>query len=204
MADLNHRHRMAQYASRSSVELFTVLFFRNRTLDEQAHVIRVLRNAVVVLVAKYGLEGVVQLRVHGRANATTPFVLDTARHRLVAGALGVTLPLFGRITVQLSVEDETVRRQMRMHLALVQPAVPGVSVPPALAAAAAAALPEAEVLAAVTPTPAAVAPVRARRDEAAMAVDGTFSDDDESATTVLAGAAPHPPTDPGSKRARRP
>ena len=43
---------MAQYASRASVELFTVLYFRKRQLDEEAHVIRILRDGVVVLVAR--------------------------------------------------------------------------------------------------------------------------------------------------------
>ena len=43
---------MAQYAARASVELFTVLFFRNKRLDEDAHIIRVLRNGIVVLVSR--------------------------------------------------------------------------------------------------------------------------------------------------------
>jgi len=49
---LNRRHRLAQYAARASVELFTVLYFKNRHLDETAHIIRVLRQGIVVLVDK--------------------------------------------------------------------------------------------------------------------------------------------------------
>ena len=49
---MNRRHRLAQYAARASVELFTVLYFKNRHLDETAHIIRVLRQGIVVLVDK--------------------------------------------------------------------------------------------------------------------------------------------------------
>ena len=49
---LNYRHRMAQQASRSSVELYTHLFFKGKVLVEEAYVIRVLKNGIVVLVPK--------------------------------------------------------------------------------------------------------------------------------------------------------
>jgi exosome complex exonuclease DIS3/RRP44 len=51
-ANLNFRHRMAQQASRSSVELYTQLYFRGKVLEEEGHVIRVLRNGFVVLVPR--------------------------------------------------------------------------------------------------------------------------------------------------------
>ncbi|KAI8868688.1 exosome complex exonuclease RRP44-like protein [Ramicandelaber brevisporus] len=56
---LNHRHRMAQQASRSSVELFTNLFFRGKTIEEEAYVTRVLKNGFSVLIPRYGVEGFV-------------------------------------------------------------------------------------------------------------------------------------------------
>jgi exosome complex exonuclease DIS3/RRP44 len=43
---------MAQQAARSSVELYTNLFFRNKVVEEDGHVIRILRNGFVVLVQK--------------------------------------------------------------------------------------------------------------------------------------------------------
>ncbi|KAI9322216.1 exosome complex exonuclease RRP44 [Dichotomocladium elegans] len=49
---LNHRHRMAQMAGRSSVELYTNMFFKNKVLVEEGRVIRVLKNGFVVLVPK--------------------------------------------------------------------------------------------------------------------------------------------------------
>jgi len=56
---LNHRNRMAQQAARSSVELFTHLFFKNKVQEEEGYVIRILKNAFIVLVPKYGIEGIV-------------------------------------------------------------------------------------------------------------------------------------------------
>ena len=54
MADiLNYRGRMAQQASRSSVELYTHLFFKGKTLVEPAYIIRVMSNGCVVLIPKY-------------------------------------------------------------------------------------------------------------------------------------------------------
>lgn len=50
---LNHRHRMAQMAGRSSVELYTNMFFKNKTLVEEGRVIRILKNGFVVLVPRY-------------------------------------------------------------------------------------------------------------------------------------------------------
>lgn len=49
---LNYRHRMAQRASRASVELFTILFFKDKLLEEEAFVTRVMKNGFIVLIPK--------------------------------------------------------------------------------------------------------------------------------------------------------
>lgn len=43
---------MAQQAGRSSVELYTHMFFKNKTETEPGRVIRVLKNGFIVLVPK--------------------------------------------------------------------------------------------------------------------------------------------------------
>ena len=55
--NMNYRHKMAQYAGRASVNLHTQLFFRNRKVDEEAYILYVRKNALQVLIPKYGLEG---------------------------------------------------------------------------------------------------------------------------------------------------
>uniref|UniRef100_H2Y6C0 Protein DIS3 homolog n=1 Tax=Ciona savignyi TaxID=51511 RepID=H2Y6C0_CIOSA len=59
--NLNFRHRMAQYAQRASVALHTQLFFRNKVVKESGYIIFVRKNAIQVLIPKYGLEGTVFL-----------------------------------------------------------------------------------------------------------------------------------------------
>lgn len=62
--NLNYRNRMAQYAGRASVALHTHLFFRGKVQDEEGYVLFVKKNALQVLIPKYGLEGT--LYVSGR------------------------------------------------------------------------------------------------------------------------------------------
>uniref|UniRef100_S4RXP3 RNB domain-containing protein n=1 Tax=Petromyzon marinus TaxID=7757 RepID=S4RXP3_PETMA len=58
--NLNYRHKMAQYAQRSSVAFHTQLFFKSKgVVSEEGFVLFVRKNAVVVLIPKYGLEGMV-------------------------------------------------------------------------------------------------------------------------------------------------
>ena len=47
--NLNYRHKMSQYAQRSSVALHTHLFFRHRVQDEDGYVLFVRQNALQVL-----------------------------------------------------------------------------------------------------------------------------------------------------------
>lgn len=59
--NLNYRNRMAQYAGRASVALNTHLFFRTRTEEVEGYVLFVRKNALQILVRKYGLEGTLYL-----------------------------------------------------------------------------------------------------------------------------------------------
>ena len=52
---------MAQLAGRASVQLHTLLYFKDRKVVEEACIIDVKSDALVVLVPRYGIEGVVRL-----------------------------------------------------------------------------------------------------------------------------------------------
>ena len=56
--NLNYRNRMAQYAGKASVALNTHLFFRsrNKTEEVEGYVLFVRKNALQILIPKYGLE----------------------------------------------------------------------------------------------------------------------------------------------------
>lgn len=59
--NLNYRNRMAQYAGRASVSLNTHLFFRGRTQEENGYILFVRKNALQILIPKFGLEGTIYL-----------------------------------------------------------------------------------------------------------------------------------------------
>lgn len=59
--NLNYRNRMAQYAGRASVSLNTHLFFRGRTQEESGYILFVRKNALQILIPKFGLEGTIYL-----------------------------------------------------------------------------------------------------------------------------------------------
>ncbi|KAI0231968.1 exosome catalytic subunit dis3 [Massospora cicadina] len=137
---LNHRHRMAQLASRSSVELFTHLMFKGRMEYEEAYVIRVLKNAFIALVPKYGLESIIHLIPHpqdGSAEGVTPPVYtycesDSTLAFPVDGE-DVVIAMFMKIRVRLSIRHrlkgggEGGLRQ-NLETKLVAPAIPNLSV----------------------------------------------------------------------------
>ncbi|KAI3838916.1 hypothetical protein MKX03_002692 [Papaver bracteatum] len=63
--NLNYRHRNAQMAGRASVELHTLIYFRNRPTDTEARIVKIRSNGFIVFVPKYGIEGPVYLTLKG-------------------------------------------------------------------------------------------------------------------------------------------
>jgi exosome complex exonuclease DIS3/RRP44 len=61
VGNLNVRHRNAQLAGRASVELHTLIFFKERQILADARVTRVKSNGLIVFVPKFGIEGPVFL-----------------------------------------------------------------------------------------------------------------------------------------------
>jgi exosome complex exonuclease DIS3/RRP44 len=57
---MNRRHRAAQYVQRASVNLHTLLYFKNRPSEEPAYVLSVNEEQFVVLIPKFGIEGVIR------------------------------------------------------------------------------------------------------------------------------------------------
>jgi exosome complex exonuclease DIS3/RRP44 len=96
---INHRHRMAQQASRASTELYTVIFFKGKVVREHAYITRVKANAFICIVPRYGIEGIVYV-ADKRGN--TPFVFNDDDQSLTKG--DVRLRMFDKISVQISVD----------------------------------------------------------------------------------------------------
>eukprot|EP00741_Cyanophora_paradoxa_P002860 tig00000640_g2776.t1 len=120
---MNRRHLMAQRAGRASVQLHTLIFFRGKVVEDDAMVIRVRSNGVVVLVPKYGFEGIVNVNVKGakRRQGADPkkggpglpegplFSYLDEEQALVSE--GLALRLFERVRVRIAVESPQPHRQ---------------------------------------------------------------------------------------------
>ena len=103
---------MAQQSSRSSVELFTSIFFKDKVVTEEGRVIRVMKNGFIVLIPKYGLEGIVRGCVTDndpkptkRARELSEFVYDEAENKLVHVENKATIRLFDTVNVQISIVE---------------------------------------------------------------------------------------------------
>lgn len=118
--NLNFRHRMAQYAGRASVALHTQIFFKNRVLDEEGYILFVRKNALQILIPKYGLEGTVYL------DDEKAFVYDEEESTVTFG--DVVLHVFDPVTVKISIDSSNIQHQ-KLSLKLVKPEIPGLSIP---------------------------------------------------------------------------
>ena len=118
MDNLNLRHTMAQHAGRASVGLHTLIFFRGRDEEEDAYVIKVRENGVVVLVPRYGIEGIVYVCESGGHN---PFSFDQAEDTLRAP--GCVLRTFDKVRVRIRVNTEKAHKP-KLELSIVEPQLP--------------------------------------------------------------------------------
>ncbi|XP_070833623.1 exosome complex exonuclease RRP44 [Chaetodon trifascialis] len=123
--NLNYRHKMAQYAQRASVAFHTQLFFKSRgILNEEGYVLFVRKNAITVLIPKFGLEGMVFFDTKDKATPSLVFdeegpTLKVEQH---------TFCMFDRVKVTISLDDSNIQHQ-KIRMALIEPVILGVSVP---------------------------------------------------------------------------
>ncbi|KAK5640047.1 hypothetical protein RI129_010858 [Pyrocoelia pectoralis] len=107
--NLNYRNRMAQYAGRASVAFNTHLFFRNKVQDEEGYILCIRKNAIQILIPRYGLECALYLQTQKCGD--------------------VVLRAFDPVTVRLSLDSSNVQHE-RFVLKLVHPYIDGFSVQP--------------------------------------------------------------------------
>lgn len=113
------RHRMAQYASRASVNLHTHIFFRNKKSEEDGYVLFIRQNAIQVLIPKYGLEGTLYIK------NDSGFVFDEDTPCQTHGSIKLTL--FQKLKIQLSLDQSNVQHE-KLEVRLIDPYIPGFSV----------------------------------------------------------------------------
>uniref|UniRef100_A0A8P4KRV5 Exosome complex exonuclease RRP44 n=1 Tax=Dicentrarchus labrax TaxID=13489 RepID=A0A8P4KRV5_DICLA len=123
--NLNYRHKMSQYAQRASVAFHTQLFFKSRgILNEAGYVLFVRKNAIIVLIPKFGLEGTVFFDTKDKAAPNLVFdeegpTLKVEQHNFC---------IFDKVKVTISLDASNIQHQ-KIRMALIDPVIPGVSVP---------------------------------------------------------------------------
>ncbi|GAB1867172.1 Exosome complex exonuclease RRP44 [Camponotus japonicus] len=124
--NLNYRNRMAQYAGRASVALHTHLFFRDKVQDEEGYILFVRKNALQVLIPKYGLEGILYLSNSTSSNSIT-FTYNSEDQSQTCG--NIAFRAFDPIIVQMSLDRSNIQHE-KLIFKLVKPEIPDFSVPP--------------------------------------------------------------------------
>ncbi|XP_026971883.1 exosome complex exonuclease RRP44 isoform X2 [Sagmatias obliquidens] len=123
--NLNFRHKMAQYAQRASVAFHTQLFFKSKGIvSEEAYILFVRKNALVVLIPKYGLEGTVFFEEKDKPKPRLTYddeipslkIEDTVFH------------IFDKVKVKIMLDSSNLQHQ-KIRMSLVEPQIPGISVP---------------------------------------------------------------------------
>ncbi|XP_075419097.1 exosome complex exonuclease RRP44 [Tenrec ecaudatus] len=121
--NLNFRHKMAQYAQRASVAFHTQLFFKSKGIvSEDAYILFVRKNAIVVLIPKYGLEGTVFFEAKDKSKPRLTYddeipslkIEDTVFH------------IFDKVKVKIMLDSSNLQHQ-KIRMSLVEPQIPGIS-----------------------------------------------------------------------------
>ena len=164
--NMNHRHTMAQYASRASAGLYTVILFRGTVHIEDGYVTRLRQNGFLVFLPKFGVEGIVHVCTPADPTA---FVLDEQAQTLTSRDHPATvIRVLDRVVIHVSVDDTDLHEQ-HLRLLCLRPAIHPIPAE----------------LAAITPINdtsydlatllAPAAPADAATEQAPMAVDGPSS-----------------------------
>ena len=103
--NINYRHRMAQMAGRASVEYYVGQALR-KEVTEDAYIMKVFENGIVVFVAQFGLEGVIKF--------DTERIFDNEHYSLTVA--GRKLTIFDKLRVKVTTVLEYGKRKVVMTL----------------------------------------------------------------------------------------
>ncbi|KAL1878517.1 hypothetical protein VTK73DRAFT_7945 [Phialemonium thermophilum] len=115
--NINVRHRNAQMAGRASVAYYVGQALRGRVAEEEAFVIKIFSNGFVVLVPRFGIEGLIRLR--DLAETEPEAAYDAANYVLTtSGSRDLRVELFQKVVVRITDQkDETTgKRGVKMEL----------------------------------------------------------------------------------------
>lgn len=109
--EINKRHKMAQYSSRASVSLYTIIFFKNKRERHIGYITRIKANGFSVIVPKYGVEGLVYLE--SEEGGSPSFIFDENTLTLTSSTNPqLQLCVFAQVLVEVSVDEEKQRMKL--------------------------------------------------------------------------------------------
>ncbi|KAI0982858.1 hypothetical protein GJ496_006504 [Pomphorhynchus laevis] len=122
---MNQRHRHAQQASRDSVHINSLYFFKDKICDEEGYIFNIMRNAFKVFVHKYGIEVIVQIT---NSEGKKCLEYDKEADVLITPEKDFTLRMFDRVVVQISTKQDALTSRQKLNVNLVYPKINGLSV----------------------------------------------------------------------------
>ncbi|XVF62323.1 hypothetical protein PTKIN_Ptkin08bG0208000 [Pterospermum kingtungense] len=114
--NLNYRHRNAQMASRASVELHTLIYFRKRPTDTEARIVKIRSNGFIVFVPKYGIEGPVYLTT--REKGSGEWYVDEQQQKIVKMDNSLSYSVLQTVRIHMEVVEPQPNRP-KLELTLV-------------------------------------------------------------------------------------
>lgn len=110
---------MAQQAQRSSVELFTQLYFKGKTIETDAYIIKTMASGAVLLIPAYGIEGMVPLPA---ARLRPGISFDATHSHFMDSESGATvLGLFQHVQIRIRTETHEVSQRDKICIELINP-----------------------------------------------------------------------------------
>ncbi|CAI0652768.1 unnamed protein product [Colletotrichum noveboracense] len=115
--NINVRHRNAQLAGRASIAYYVGQALKGKVAEEEAFVMKVFSNGFVVLVPRFGIEGLIRLR--DLAETEPDSVYDAENYTLTtSGSRKLKVDLFQKVKVKVTDEKDeaTGKRGVKMEL----------------------------------------------------------------------------------------
>ncbi|KPM39484.1 Exosome complex exonuclease dis3 [Neonectria ditissima] len=115
--NINVRHRNAQMAGRASIAYYVGQALKGKVAEEEAFVMKIFSNGFVVLVPRFGIEGLIRLRDLAETEPEADF--DAETYTLTTkGSREVKVELFQKVKVRVHDEKDemTGKRGVKMEL----------------------------------------------------------------------------------------
>ncbi|KIE01925.1 mitotic control protein dis3, partial [Metarhizium majus ARSEF 297] len=115
--NINVRHRNAQMAGRASTSYYVGQALKGNVAEEDAFVMRIFSNGFVVLVPRFGIEGLIRLRDLAEPEPESEFDAETYT-LLTRGSRDLKVELFQKVKVKVRDEkdERTGKRGVKMEL----------------------------------------------------------------------------------------